>query len=191
MTSFGPKIGLHGVSISKEHEESADRVAEILESSGFLVDREVNVEVDAEVKERFNLDVCAIHKDGMVIVEAKTERNVEFKEEILGWSKKQEKLADFTKVRVLASRRSKIGSIDIRRVRSHAVVFFSTKDNPKREHLRQASAARISFWDTDVLRYYGETARTLGLWTKYEIMHDLHLWSGNAGPPGWRTELEC
>jgi len=167
---------LQGPATSKEHEESSDRVAEIFDASGFIVDREVNVEVRVgKVGEKFNLDVCAVHKEGMVIVEVKTERSVDFKQEILGWSKKREKLTNFTAISVESSRRNRIGSSNIRKIRSLAIVILSTRDKPKQEHSGQASASEINFWGPEVLRYYGETAKTLGSWTKYEIMRDLRI----------------
>lgn len=166
-----------GPAISREHEEAGDFAAQVLSDAGFLVDREVDIEVDVEgmPPQKFNLDVCAMHEDTLIIVEAKTKRRVNFKLEILGWDEKRRMLVDRRAVKIIQSRRNVIRTRDFRNVRTITNRMFLTRDTPGPDYLRQAAVTGLGFWFYEDLDYYHETAKVLGHWTKYEIMYDLKL----------------
>lgn len=165
-----------GRAISPEHEATGDKTAQVLEESGFLVDREVDVEVTIGGEASLiNLDVCAIYKEALLVVDVKTGRAVDFRQEIMGWTVKKQKLAVHDRITVIGSRRAKVHNRELRNVRSLAVVLLPTRATPGPDYIRQATEAGILFWDSYILEYYAQTAKALGLWTKYEVMYDSGL----------------
>ena len=172
-----------GLAISPEHERAGDRVAEVLSSAGFLVDREVDVEVRGTPPLKFNLDVCALHEDTLIICEIKTEKKVPFKSVIAGWKDELVQLGKHESVRVLRSRKRQLHTQDMRNVKTLAAWILPTRDQPGPEYKAQARAAGADFWSLDDIDYYKGTAKALGHWTKYEIMYDLNLRTTESSTP--------
>ncbi len=174
---------MSGLAIDPEHERQGDRVAQVLSSAGFLVDREVDVEVAGSPPLRYNLDVCALYEDTLIVCEVKVRKKVPFKSIIADWKDELIQLGKHESVRVLHSRRGQIHTQDMRNLKTVAVRVLPTRTQPGSFHKAQARAAGLDFWSLDDMEYYRGTAKSLGHWTRYEIMYDMGLRTTESSTP--------
>lgn len=167
---------LPGRAASLEHEATADKVAEMFENSGFpFVDRELNFRTGPTDEESGNLDACAIYKDALLAVEVKTGRNVDFRIVMRELEAKRRLLTDYANLQVVSSRRRRIKTAQLRRIRHAAIAVLLTRFEPNSDNVHTADREGFPLWNSRTLAYYVSVSKTLGLWTRYELMFDAGL----------------
>ena len=157
------------------HRKLTKKIEQIFNKAGFKTDREVDIEIkeNATVK-RFNLDVCAIYKEVLIIAECKAGTNVKLHDLILEWAEKKRKL-DELPVKVITSARKAIKTRSLKEIEKTSVLFAAEKYEVTQANYDYAKSERMHIWDATAIDYFIHTASALGIWTKYEIMKELEV----------------
>lgn len=157
------------------HRKLTKKIEQILRNAGFETDREVDINIkENTTEEKFNLDVCAIYKEVLIIVECKAGSNIKLRNLILEWITKKGKIEKGS-VKVIASAYKKIKTGAFKGIEEVNVLFAINNFEITPENYDYAKSEKMHIWNATAIDYFIHTASALGIWTKYEIMKELEI----------------
>jgi DGQHR domain-containing protein len=155
------------------HRGLKNKVVEILENSGFLVDSEIHVSFSRPTTDDFSLDVCAIHDDHLLLFECKRSSK-ELSRQIDHTKQNGPRLNKITKI--LESEKRRFVLNDFKRIKyfhyCYAIYDTEKKDIEIDKKLR---SKEIIFWNNEAIKYFYNTSKMLGTTTKYEILREIGI----------------
>ncbi len=157
------------------HESLTKKIEQIFRKAGFKTDREVDVEIEEkESTKRFNLDVCAIYNEALIITECKAGSNVKLNKLILEWVTKKQKL-ETGSVKVINSARKVVTTSSFKDIEIINILFAVENFEVTATNYEYAKSERMQIWDAIAIDHYMHTVSSLGNWTKFEILKELEI----------------
>ena len=162
------------------HESLTKEIEQIFRKAGFKTDREVVIEIkEGGDSEKFNLDVCAVYNDLLIITECKAGSDLKLKNLILEWVTKKEKI-NAGNVKVIKSARKFTTASVFKKIETVRVLFAVDKFEVTPMNYQSARREKMNIWDAAAINYYVYTASVLENWTKFEIMRELGVQSAES-----------
>lgn len=165
------------------------KIQDIFKNSGFTTDREVEIEINGE---KFNLDVCAVYREVLIVVECKTGKNVDFKDETSSWNDIKNKIEkNFDRLVILKSADKVLNKRKLKDIKIFKIII-AAGDYPKisEDAYKLAKPRSIDLWDNHAIDYYRITSSALKIWTKYEILRELSIETEESKKSVTRTAFE-
>lgn len=157
-----------------EHRKLRETTRAIFEKSGFRTYSRVQLDMDKDGKPDRELDVCAVDKKLMLIVECKSGKNLDdVNKELSSWQHDIENmLEDPDHIHVISSSKGLFNRGILKRIKEIKLGFAFTdrlQNNQLERILRKKS---IVFWDDKAVKYFDKTSSRLREWVKYEIFRE-------------------